>query len=108
MSNILIFGKNQFLVDIIGTWLSGHEPGNFGLFHIAKERGFISTINPQLVPVYTWDTTDPKLTRLSEFTRTPLVTNYLRRDYAGKSESEYHLVDEPYNYVGINEMTCSP
>ena len=35
MTNIVIFGKSPYLVDIVGHWLGGHEPGNFGLFHIA-------------------------------------------------------------------------
>ena len=39
LTNVLLFGKDAFRVDIIGHYLAGHEPGNFGLFHIAKERG---------------------------------------------------------------------
>ena len=35
MTNILIFGMDPLRVDLIGKWLGGHEPGNFGLFHIA-------------------------------------------------------------------------
>ena len=34
MCNNIIFGKDAFRVDIISHWLAGHEPGNFGLFHI--------------------------------------------------------------------------
>jgi uncharacterized protein (DUF362 family) len=98
MSNMIIFGKNHFLVDIIGTWLAGHEPGNFGFSHIAQERGFIDNVNPMAIPVYLWDSTAPTLTPLSDFTRTPLVTNYLRRDYNGQTEEEYHLVNEAYQY----------
>ena len=26
LTNIIIFGKNTFYVDIIGKWLGGHEP----------------------------------------------------------------------------------
>jgi len=98
MTNVLIFGKNPFRVDIIGHWLGGHEPGNFGLFHIAKERGLCSTINPMAIPVYLWEDGVPKLTPLEDFERTPLVTYYLQRDYDGQREPYWHLVDEPFIY----------
>lgn len=58
MTNYIIFGLNQFYVDIIGHWIGGHEPGNFGLFHMAQELGRISTINPANIPVYEWDAED--------------------------------------------------
>jgi hypothetical protein len=98
MTNILIFGKNPFLVDIIGHWLGGHEPGNFGLFHIAQDRGMCNTVNPMAIPVYLWEDGVPRLASLDDFERTPLVTPYLRRDYDGQREEEYHLVDEPFYY----------
>ena len=101
MVNMLVFGKNPFLVDVIGTWLGGHEPGNFGLFHIARERGLCATFNPAEIPLYGWNAGQPALTPLSAFNRTPLVTNYLRRDYNGGNEAEYHLVNEPYQYSSI-------
>lgn len=98
MTNVLIFGKDPFLVDIIGTWLAGHEPGNFGLFHIAKERGLVTVLNPMEIPVYLWGHGDPTPTPLSAFERVPLETNYLRQDYNGRSEPLYHLVNEPFDY----------
>jgi uncharacterized protein (DUF362 family) len=98
MTNLLIFGKDPFRVDIIGAWLAGHEPGNFGFFHIARERGLSNVINPWEIPVYRWDRKDPQPASLSNFVRTPLVTTYLRRDYNGQSEPLYHLVDEPFDY----------
>jgi uncharacterized protein (DUF362 family) len=98
MTNILVFGKDAFRVDIIGTWLAGHEPGNFGFFHIAKERGLSTVVNPQDIPVYHWDKDNPEQTSLSNFARTPLVTPYLCRDYSGETEAQYHLVDEPFDY----------
>lgn len=104
MTNILIFGRDPFRVDIIGTWLAGHEPGNFGLFHIARERGLCSVLNPRDIPVYAWTDGLPTLASLQEFERTPLVCPYLRRDYSGGSEAEYHLVDEPYDYSVDVEM----
>ncbi len=100
MTNFLAFGKNPFLVDIIGFWLSGHEPGNFGLFHIARERGLCDVINPMSIPVYLWENGVPELTSLTEFERTPLVTLYLRQDYSGQDEPYWHLVDEHYPYEG--------
>ncbi|HUT62543.1 MAG TPA: hypothetical protein VMZ04_01170 [Anaerolineae bacterium] len=52
MTNIIIFEKNRFNVDIIGHWLAEHEPGNFGLFILAIERGYISKLNLYDIPVY--------------------------------------------------------
>lgn len=101
VSNILIFGKDPFRVDIIGTWLADHESGNFGLFHIAKERGLSSVINPWEIPVYLWDKNTPQPISLNNLERVPLLTPYLRRDYDDQTESLYHLVDEPFDYQSI-------
>jgi uncharacterized protein (DUF362 family) len=98
MTNILIFGKDPIRVDIIGTWLAGHEPGNFGFFHVAKERGLSTVVNPRDIPVYLWNKDNPQQTSLSSFERFPLVTSYLCRDYNGQSEPLYHLVDEPFDF----------
>jgi uncharacterized protein (DUF362 family) len=101
MTNILIFGIDPVRVDIIGTWLAGHEPDNFGFFHIARERGLSTVVNPRDIPVYRWDKDQPEQTSLSNFERTPLVTPYLCRNYNGQTEAEYHLVDEPFEYQSI-------
>lgn len=98
MTNVLIFGKNHFKVDIIGYWLSGHEPGNFGLFHIAKERGLCNVINHKDIPVYLWENGEPQSTTLQSLERYPLVSPYLWQDYYGQNEPYYHLVNEPYSY----------
>ena len=99
LSNIIIFGLNPFYVDNIGHWLAANEPGNFGLFHIAVERGFAQTIDPHAIPVYEWLTDgSAQLTPLDDFERTPLMTYYLQRDYNGQTEPYYHLCDEPYEY----------
>jgi hypothetical protein len=98
MTNILIFGKDKFRVDIIGHWLAGHEPGNFGFFHIAKERRLSDVLNPMDVPVYLWEKGAPVLTPLTDFTRTPLKTYYLQKNYGDNNEPWMHLVDEPYDY----------
>jgi uncharacterized protein (DUF362 family) len=98
MTNIIIFGKDPFRVDIIGTWLAGHEPGNFGLFHIARERRLSTVVNPWKIPVYFWIKENPQPMSLSNFGRVPLKTTYLRRNYHGQMEAEYHMVDEPYIY----------
>jgi hypothetical protein len=99
MSNVLIFGLNPIKVDIVGHWLGGHEPGNFGLFHAALDRGQTDRINPHWIPVYDWTEGVPQLTPLEQFERTPLQTYYLQRDYDGTVfEDYYHMVDEPYDY----------
>ena len=97
MMNVVIFGKNPFLVDIVGVWLAGHEPGNMGLFHIARERGLSPLLNPMDIPLYLWGE-EPTLVQLDTFERTPLLTNYMRRDYDGQNEAEWHMLDEPYDY----------
>ena len=99
MTNIVIFGKNPFYVDIVGHWLGGHEPGNFGLFHMALERDFTTVLNPMSIPVYEWNA-DGTATRtpLSDFPRIPLKTLYLQRNYGGQNEPEWHLVNESFDY----------
>jgi hypothetical protein len=94
MTNVLIFGKDAFRVDIIGHWLGGHEPGNFGLFHLAKERGVSTALNPHNIPVYRWEDSGPKLAPLDQFARTPLTTPYL----AKQGEPRFHLCNEPFAY----------
>ena len=54
LTNVIMFGMNPFHIDNIGHWLGGHEPGNFGLFHIAAEHNFADTMNPREIPVYEW------------------------------------------------------
>jgi len=104
MTNIVIFGKDQFRVDIIGHWLGGHEPGNFGLFHIAMERGFSNVLNPYSIPVYEWVNGVATRISLDEFERIPLKTNYLKKD----DETLYHLCDEPFDYpVNVEEPTAA-
>jgi hypothetical protein len=103
MTNVIIFGLNPYYVDIIGHWLGGHEPGNFGLFHMALEKGMISTINRASIPVYEWDATNGAQRKdLIEFQRHPLKTSYLRRDYDGGSEDYWHMVDEYFDYATVS------
>ena len=101
MSNVIIFGKDPFRVDIIGHWLGGHEPGNLGLFHCAIDRGMSTALDPYKIPVYLWDNGKATLTQLDEFERTPLLTYYLVRNYNGQNESPYHLCNEPFDYSTV-------
>jgi len=99
MTNYIIFGKNQFYVDIVGHWLGGHEPGNFGLFHMAMERGMISTINPEHIPVYDWtEQNGATIANLKDYQRTDLRTYYLQKNYNGGTEERWHMVNEAYDY----------
>ncbi len=92
MTNIIIFGKNALHVDNIGHWLAGHEPGNFGLFHIAKERGLASILNPMDIPVYDWaGGSAPELTPHHDVPRTPPKCNSLAQD----GEEDLHLLADP-------------
>ena len=98
MTNVVIFGRNPINVDIVGHWLAGHEPGNFGLFHAAITRGLSDTVNPEEIPVYDWAAGQPVRRDLATFDRTPLMTYYLQRDYDGQNEAHWHMVDETYQY----------
>jgi len=99
MSNVIIFGKDIFRVDIIGKWLGGHEAGNFGLFHCAFDRGMSTALDPRRIPVYLWDNGSAALTPLEKLPVTLLLTYYLCRNYNGQSEKIYHLCNEPVDYV---------
>lgn len=112
MSNVNIFGLDPFRVDIVTHWLCGHEPGNFGLFHIGIERGLSDVLDPHDIPVYIWKDGQATLTKLDTLERTPIVTYYLQRDYNGQNEPEFHLCNEPFDYSmwkkGARVGDCSP
>jgi len=108
MSNMIIFGKDVFRTDIVGHWLGGHEPGNFGYFHLAIERGLSDALDPRKIPVYLWNDGEATLAPLDSFTRTPLLTYYLQRDYSGWNEPKYHMVDEPFDYSTVDGVAETP
>jgi hypothetical protein len=96
MANVVIFGKKALHVDNIGVYLAGHEPGNFGLFHIARERGLSTILDPHDIPVYEWTSSGAAIpTPLTAFIRTPIRTLYLPQP----GEAQYHMVDQPYDYT---------
>jgi uncharacterized protein (DUF362 family) len=97
LTNLVMFSKDKFRLDIIGTWLGGHEPGNVHLFRIAKERGLSDTFNPWEIPIYEWIDGKAVPRKLTDFERTPLKTYYLQLP----GEPEYHLVNEPFDYDKI-------
>jgi len=97
LTNLVMFSKDPFRLDMVGMYLGGHEPGNVNLFRIAKERGLSDTFNPWEVPVYEWVDGEGIPRKLSDFARTPLKTYYLRKE----GEPEYHLVNEPFDYERI-------
>ncbi len=102
MTNIVMFGKNARHVDIIGTFLSGHEPGNFGLLHLALERGLSRFLNPRDIPLYEWKLDGTAtLTPLEQFPRIPIRTLYLPQS----GEDTYHLVNQPFDYAGVTGLT---
>ncbi len=94
LTNLVMFSKDKFRLDMIGMYLGGHEPGNIHLFRIAKERGLTDTFNPWEIPVYEWIDGHAVPRKLTGFPRTPLKTYYLQRD----GEPLYHLVNEPFDY----------
>jgi hypothetical protein len=99
MSNVVIIGKDPLRVDIIAHWIAGHEPGNFGLFHIGIERGLSDVLDPRDIPLYEWKDGRATTIALDTVPRTPLVTYYLQRDYNGQNEPRFHLCDEPFDYT---------
>jgi len=109
MCNVIIFGLNPYLVDIIGHWIGGHNPGNFGLFHMALENNLVSTIKPANIPLYEWDAdSGATLKSLTDFDRYALKTNYLRRDYDGGSEDYWHMVNEYFDYTLVSVPNTRP
>jgi len=94
LTNLVMFGKDKFRLDVIGLWLGGHEPGNVHLYRIAKERGLSDTFNPWEIPVYEWTDDGPAPRKLTDFPRTPLRTYYLPKE----NEPLLHLVNEPFDY----------
>ncbi|MFC1608294.1 DUF362 domain-containing protein, partial [Candidatus Latescibacterota bacterium] len=105
MTNIVVFGLDPIRVDNVTHWLCGHEPGNFGLFHIAIERGMTDVLDPHDIPLYSWENGKADLAKLEDFKRTPIVTYYLQRDYDGQDEPEFHLCDEPFDYTAWKSGT---
>jgi hypothetical protein len=95
LTNIVLFGKDNFRLDVIGLWLGGHEPGNVHLYRIAVERGLTSTFNPWEIPIYEWTDAGPVARKLDSFPRTPLGTVYLPRE----GEPALHLLNEPFDYA---------
>jgi hypothetical protein len=108
MSNVIIFGRDIFRTDIIGHYLGGHEPGNFGYFHLAIERRMSDALDPRRIPVYLWENGKATLVPIEQFKRTPLLTNYLARNYNGGTESLYHMVDEPFDYSKVSGISETP
>jgi hypothetical protein len=98
MSNNVLFGKDAFRVDIIAHWIAGHEPGNFGLFHLGIERGVSNVLDPRDIPVYLWKDNKATKVKLDSLKRTPLLTYYLSRNTNGMNEARYHMCDEPFDY----------
>ena len=81
LTNILIFGKHRLKVDVIGTYLAGHWPGNIGYMHIARERGVTDTIDPYKIDVY--ELTTDKVARVEDVGTLPKygIGVYHYRDY---------------------------
>jgi len=94
LTNLVMFSKDKFRLDIIGMYLGGHEPGDVNLFRIAKERGLTDTFNPWEIPIYEWVDGTAVPRKLTDFPRTPLKTYYLQLP----GEPRYHLVNEPFDY----------
>ena len=100
MSNNIIFGKDPFRVDIISHWLAGHEPGNFGLFHIGIERGLSNVLDPFDIPIYLWKDGKAKKVKLNKLNRTPLLMYYNQKE----GEERFHMCDEPFDYKAWKKM----
>jgi uncharacterized protein (DUF362 family) len=94
LTNLVMFGKDKFRLDVIGLYLGGHEPGNVHLYRIAKERGLSDTFNPWEIPVYEWVDGRAVPRKLTDFPRHELKTIYLTR----QGEPELHLVNDPFDY----------
>lgn len=94
LTNLVMFGKHNFRLDVIGLYLAGHEPGNVHLYRIAKERGLTDTFNPWEIPIYEWVGGRAVPRKLSDFPRAALRTVYLPHE----REPRLHLLNEPFDY----------
>ncbi|MBI5084104.1 MAG: DUF362 domain-containing protein [Acidobacteria bacterium] len=94
LTNLVMFSKDKFRLDLIGLWLGGHEPGNVYLYRIAKERGLTDTFNPWEVPVYEWIDGQPVQRKLTDFPRHELKSIYLQMP----GEPFLHLANERFDY----------
>jgi uncharacterized protein (DUF362 family) len=94
LTNIVMFSKDKFRLDLVGLWLGGHEPGNVYMYRIAKERGLTDTFNPWDVAVYEWSGGKAVPRKLTDFPRTPLRSPYLPMP----GEQYLHLANEPFDY----------
>ena len=106
MTNVILFGKYPIMVDIIGHWLAGHEPGNFGFFHFAMDRGLSTLVDPRKIPVYLWSENSAVREPLETFRRTPIRADYIPKGkdrYYGQSPQEWFMYYEPFDYSTIDE-----
>jgi hypothetical protein len=94
LTNMVLFSKHQFRLDVIGLYLGGHEPGNVNLYRIAKERGLSDTFNPHEIPIFEWIGGRAVPRKLTDFQRTPILTVFLPRD----NEPRLHLLNERFDY----------
>ncbi len=94
LTNLVMFSKDKFRLDVAGLYLGGHEPGNVHLYRIAKERGLTDTFNPWEIPVYEWIDGAAAPRKLTDFPRHALRTIYLGRE----GEPNLHLVNDPFDY----------
>lgn len=111
MTNVIIFGKDPILVDVIGHWLAGHEPGQFGFFHLAMERGMQKVMDPRKIPVYRWEDGTAERLPLEMFARTPIRSDYIPKEkgrYIDTRPQVWYMYDEPFDYSVIGEQPVPP
>jgi len=94
LTNLVMFSKHKFRLDVIGLWLGGHEPGNVHLYRIAKERGLTDTFNPWDIEVFEWVDGRAERRKLSDFPRTALKSPYLTMP----GEPQMHLANQRFDY----------
>ncbi len=94
LTNLVLFSKHKFRLDVIGLYLGGHEPGNVNLYRIAKERGLTDTFNPWEIPIFEWIGGRAVPRKLTDFQRTPIRSIFLRKE----NEPRLHLCNEPFDY----------
>ena len=110
MTNVIIFGKDPILVDVIGHWLAGHEPGQFGFFHLAMERGMQKVMDPRKIPVYRWEDGAAERLPLDMFARTPIRSDYIPKEkgrFIDTRPQKWYMYDEPFDYSAIGEQPVS-
>jgi len=90
LTNLVMFSKDKFRLDVIGMYLEAMNPATC-ISSASQGTRLDRHFQPWEIPIYEWVNGAAIPRKLTDFSRTPLRTYYLQK--AG--EPLYHLVNEP-------------